>query len=62
MSQAPCGNLDELQGLLNDDLPPEQAAVIVAHVQGCHPCQRLLERLVTRPMESIFRRGDASRR
>ncbi len=51
MSQAPCGNLDELQGLLNDDLPPEQAAAIVAHVQGCEPCQRLLERLVTRPID-----------
>ncbi len=50
MSQAPCGNLDELQKLLNDELAPEQAAAIVAHVQGCQPCQLLLERLVTRPI------------
>ena len=52
MSQAPCGNLRELQKLLNDELPPEQAAAIVAHVQSCKPCQHLLERLVTRPIGS----------
>ncbi len=57
MSQAPCGNLDELQKLLNDELPPEPAAAIIAHVQDCQPCQRLLERLVTRPIETPFARA-----
>ena len=52
MSHAACGNLRELQNLLDDELPSEQAAAIVAHVQGCQPCQRLLERLVTRPIGS----------
>jgi len=52
MSQAPCGDLHEFQKLLNDELPPEQAAAIVAHVQSCKPCQRLLERIVTRPIGS----------
>jgi len=50
MSHALCGNLDELQRLLDDELAPEPAAAIIAHVQGCQPCQRLLERIVTRPI------------
>ena len=51
MSRAPCEDLDALQRLLNEDLPPEKAAEIVEHVQGCRPCQRLLERLVNRPID-----------
>ena len=56
MHQDPCGNLRQLQHLLNDELPSEQAEAIVAHVQDCQPCQRLLERLVTRPVDAPFPR------
>jgi Putative zinc-finger len=50
MSKPPCENLHELQKLLDDELPTEQTAAIVAHVQTCQPCQHVLERLVTRPI------------
>ena len=51
MNQTPCGHLRELEKLINDELPPDQAARLVAHVETCEPCQRQLERLVTRPLE-----------
>lgn len=51
MIQAFCGNLRELEGLINDELPPDQAARVIAHVETCKHCQLVLERLVTRPLD-----------
>ena len=54
MKPTPCGHLRELEELINDALPPDHAARLVAHVETCEPCQRQLERLVTRPLGTPF--------
>jgi hypothetical protein len=43
-----CPGASELEQLLTEALPAEEAARLTTHVDGCAPCQHALERLALR--------------
>src|SRR5262245_8958166 len=60
-TKTPCPDARRLEGLLHDNLPPPEQAVLTEHVGDCAACQRELDRLAAGPESGQLRDVQSTR-